>query len=126
MLSECGPFLPARVEAPLLNGNLSNRGPSTRVPKTGALAQDDSTKGHSNPEIDLAEAEQGEAKPWAKSKGQIPSVATKLSASVDREEGETPPEQQKLGGGTRSSAPLKVGRPLYRLPGRLTSSRSRL
>src|SRR5208282_1653794 len=51
MLSECGPLLPARVEAPLPSGRLSSRGPSTRAPKlalseiegAGALAQDDNT-----------------------------------------------------------------------------------
>src|ERR1700740_3019550 len=41
MLSECGPLLPARVEAPLRLRRLSNRGPSTR-----ALAQDDSAGEH--------------------------------------------------------------------------------
>ena len=49
MLSECGPVLPARVEAPLHLWLSAGRGPSTRAPKlalseaegAGALAQDD-------------------------------------------------------------------------------------
>src|SRR5208282_6051794 len=56
MLSECGPLLPARVEAPLPMKHLASRGPSTRAPKlalsevkgSGALAQDDSTYLHSS------------------------------------------------------------------------------
>src|SRR5271169_2650283 len=44
MLSERGPLLPARVEAPLLAEFLSGRGPSTRAPNPDALAQDDTHK----------------------------------------------------------------------------------
>ncbi len=49
MLSECGPCLPARVEAPLPSYFAPSRGPSTRAPKTGALAQDDSAGRNSLP-----------------------------------------------------------------------------